>query len=485
MKKISIILAALAACFAVSCTKEAPTTEPQDPSAPAGMKKVTITATAEGATKTTYTDNGEGRGVFSWTKGDQISLLATDNQLYTFIAETSGTATNFAGYIPEGESVGRFAYFPASENHTYTTDWWSQYSIDEYKDMNGLASAEIPMYGLKGEDDSYTFTHLTGAVQFTFTNIPDGLDEVEISIKNEQCKFSGLWRVSTSDWGWSAAYTTNDSELTFTRVVPVKNNSAQLYLPYNGGIWYNSILNIKALDASGNEMILLKDKNVKGNGTPIERAQIVPYAPLALPAYVPSVDWTKVDWETDNVVTSIVDPSASYSTIKEMKVIADKYYVYVRLNASSAISFVDENGAANKYLDVYMSNGEVGDGSFQIYSSRWTTSGTVNYYNDAYTTDGIVVGARWEHAGEFDADGNLTKMRFYLPDDVSRDDIKDMKTEVVGEDIYWYIAYPRANVDYYKSSDNHLYISFMMWEGWNTFGVIPTKGAEMLEVTLP
>ena len=61
MKKITVILAALAAAFAVSCTKETPEAQlPQDQDAPAGMKQVTITASIEGAdTKTSYDAAGK------------------------------------------------------------------------------------------------------------------------------------------------------------------------------------------------------------------------------------------------------------------------------------------------------------------------------------------------------------------------------------------------------------------------------------------
>lgn len=454
MKKISIILAALAACFAVSCTKEAPTTETQDPSAPAGMKKVTITAISEGATKTSYTDNGEGVGVFSWTEGDQISLLATDDQLYTFIAETSGATTNFTGYIPEGESVGRFAYFPASENHTYSTDWWSQYSIDEYKDMNGLASAEIPMYGLKGENDSYTFTHLTGAVQFTFTNIPDGLDEVEISIKNEQCKFSGLWSISTAAWDWSAAYTTNDSELTFTRLVPVKNNSAQLYLPYNGGIWKNSTLNIKALDDSGNEMVLLKDKVVKGNGTAIERAQIVPYAPLALPDYVPSVDWTKVDWTGENVLSYVLPDgvSSSRQVLREMQYFADEHYLYLRLSAS--IAKLTETSTEKLTFAFFDKTNGAGAGLWGWWAEA---KGDIQY-----VAEGI-------------APITGTDLDVSISTGVNKQEDEDM--------VIWTFAIPRSTHEVFQNSA--VYLGIMSQKGSDATGAIPDKYASMLEVTLP
>ena len=99
MKKITVILAALAAAFAVSCTKETPETQlPQDQNAPAGMKQVTITASIEGAdTKTSY----DAEGKFSWTKGDKIAIKGSDNQFYTFTTTENAASATFTGYMPE------------------------------------------------------------------------------------------------------------------------------------------------------------------------------------------------------------------------------------------------------------------------------------------------------------------------------------------------------------------------------------------------
>ena len=451
MKKITVILAALAAAFAVSCTKEAPEAQlPQDQNAPAGMKQVTITASIDGAdTKTSY----DAAGKFSWTKGDKISLLATDNKLYTFIAETSGATTNFAGLIPEGEEVGRFAYFPASDNHTYTTDWWSQFSIDEYKDMNGLISAEIPMYGLKGENDSYAFVHLTGAVELTFTNIPDNVDEVEISIKNEKCKFSGLWKVSTGNWSWDAAYGNNDSELTFTRKVPVQNNSASLYLPYKGGIWNDSVINIIGFDGK-NELKLLSNKVMKGNSTEIERAQIVKYAPLALPDYVPEADLSKVDWNADNVLNYVLPEgiSSSRQVLREIKCLADMYYLYINLSAS--IAKLTETSTEKLTFAFFDKTNGSGAGLWGWWGDA---KGDVQYVAEGKA---IISG---------------TDLSVSIADGVNK--------EIDGDMVIWTFAIPRSTHDVFRNSSVHLGI--MSQKGNDATGALPEKYASMLEVTLP
>ena len=199
MKKITVILAALAAAFVVSCTKETPETQlPQDQNAPAGMKQVTITASIEGAdTKTSYDADGK----FSWTKGDKISVLGSDNVFYTLTAEQTNASSVFTGYIPEGCKLGSYAFYPADVNHKYE-NWTPYYHLPAYKDLTDGFSADLPM-GAKGSDGKYAFTHVTGALYFTFTNIPEDIVAVEISVKNSDLKFSGDFSAFGSGTGLS------------------------------------------------------------------------------------------------------------------------------------------------------------------------------------------------------------------------------------------------------------------------------------------
>lgn len=451
MKKISIILAALATAFAVSCNKEAADIDTPDPSVPAGMKEVTISASIDDtATKTSY----DAAGKFSWTKGDQISILASDNNFYTFTAKESAATSAFTGQIPEDCTIGRFSYFPASENHTYdSATWYSYFSIDEYRDMNGLASADIPMYGLKGEDDSFSFTHLTGAIQLTFTNIPANINEVEISVKSASLKYSGLWKISTGDWNWSAAVSEIDSELTYTRKVPVKNNTAQLYLPYKGQVWAASTINITGYDESENEIILLTDKALKGNGTAIERAQVVPYKELVLN------NLAVIDWDDENVLTDVLSADATKRlALKELKLIADSHYLYARLICSKVEFEAIE--AAYRYLGFFFC--DVTDGT--------TGNGYYGWWNNAIGNVEYLA----EHAGSF--------VEETLSLNFNGSSI-DTKTEVSGDDIYWYLAFPRSSHE--VLSGNKVYVAFFLNKNWDPTGALPDKYANMLEVTLP
>ena len=434
-KQFVLIAAAVAALFAISCVKENPV---ENAPVQGAMKEVTITATIDEATKTSY----DADGVFSWTKGDKVSVLASDNLFYTFTAKTSGASTELVGQIPEGATLGRFAYFPASDNHTYdSSTWYSYYSIDEYKDLDGISSAEIPMYALKGENNTYAFKHLTGAAKLTFTNIPEGVDEVTISIKNEKCKFSGLWKVSTAEWGWSAASTTVDSELTFTRKIPVSNQTAQLYLPYKGGIWYSSTINIIG-HRGDEELVILKDKVMKGNSTEFAVANVVPYAPLELPAYVPPVNWEGLDWSSDDVVSPEKVGGLNYG-----KVLVDANYIYVNLQAPSTMA----------WDTIYCYFGW-GEGTVDLGGFGWTTA-----LLDSFRYKGVY------------AEGVIS--------------MPDAETKVVPADdnVNYYFAFKR-NASATLSAAGEVYLGFHIYNGDDVPATFPKtwQGDNCaLKITLP
>lgn len=462
MKKITVILAALAAAFAVSCTKEAPETQiPQDQNVPAGMKMVTITASIEGAdTKTSY----DAAGKFSWTKGDKIAIKGSDNQFYTFTTTENAASATFTGYMPEGVSLQKHALYPA-ESAVKDASAGYFYTIPEYKDLTGGFSADIPMSSYVSAG-TYNFVHMTGAALLTFTNIYEAVDVVDISIKAATVRLSGTQQTwSGTPFTFSGDYAANDSEKTFTRRVSVsEDNTAQVYLPYKGEFWDNCTIDIVGYDADGNEYVLLRDKKMKGSSANVfEPAHVVPYAPLTLPDYRPAVDWSKVEWDGENVATAVVDPSAQYSKVKELKVSSDDYYMYVRLNMSMEDPFLGD------YIDIFLSDG---NGSTSAWWG-WATKGT-NVYAPGLGS----------HKGSIDVtSGQLTKMKFILPGEVET--TVDVHTEVAGEDIYWYMAYPCDYIEPYVNQDGKVYVSFMLWKSWDPYGVIPTVNSNMLEVTLP
>ena len=441
MKKITVILAALAAAFAVSCTKEAPETQlPQDQNAPAGMKQVTITASIEGAdTKTSY----DAEGKFSWTKGDKISVMGTDYGFYTLTATSDGPTTTFAGWIPEGVTLRQEAFYPADEA-TNRTDGSYYFNIPMYKDLSQSFSADLPMGAYSGTAN-YEFKHITGAALLTFTNFPAEVETAEISIVNARLKLTGIFNayLSSGLWTWNSKADVAEEERTLIRKVPVVNGQAQLYMPYNGSLWwdYTSTVNIKGYDAAGNEYVLLKDKKMKPDEATAVRGVVKKYAPLALPDYVPAVDWNKVDWAAENSV------SPSVEGFTDVKVVADKYYMYARIEAP--VTFEWDN------LYYYMGRGE---GSNAL-SWAWTTTAALTYnYEGTASLDALTL----KYNGV----------------------TIDTKVETEGDNAYWYMAFPRNAHDITKDA-GEIYFTLMGYVNGGFAGAAPLRWSPAMTVTLP
>lgn len=458
MKRFAFIFAAFAACFVVSCNKEMPSETIAPPTAEDGFKTVTITADiADADTKTSYDADGK----FSWTKGDQISVLASDNNFYTFTATETAATSTFTGVLPVDVELGTYALYPASEVHYYE-NWQPYFGIDKYKDLTGTFSADLPMTAKIGENNAYTFKHATSALLFTFTNIPSKVVAVEISFENESLQFSGRHKAYYAEpWSLEFLETGNtDDDRKFVRKVSVENNTAKVYLPFKGTLWggYDNIINIVGYDAQGNELVLLENKLMPGNDLAVKTlGQVIPVKPLKIPVNVKNLDWNGTE-----ATTTVVDANASYSRIKEMNVISDTDNLYIRMIVSLTEPFEGD------YLDLFFCDGE---GETDLWADYWTTKCTNKYY--------------YQHKGELGTDGIITKMRFYTePNEGGRVYVTTL-TEIVDEEAYWYFTYPLTYLNQYKSAEGKLLISAMLWKGWDAYGVIPTKGTEMLEVTLP
>ena len=466
MKKITVILAALAAAFAVSCTKEAPETQiPQDQNVPAGMKMVTITASIEGAdTKTSY----DAAGKFSWTKGDKISVMGTGYGFYTLTATSDGPTTTFTGWIPEGVTLRQEAFYPADEA-TNRTDGSYYFNIPMYKDLSQSFSADLPMGAYSGTTN-YEFKHITGAALLTFTNFPAEVETAEISIVNARLKLTGIFNAYLSSdglWTWNSKADVAEEERTLIRKVSVVNGQAQLYMPYNGSLWwdYTSMVNIKGYDAAGNEYVLLKDKKMKPDEASAVRGVVKKYAPLALPDYVPEADLSKIDWNAGNVATVTNSSTSDDSVLEELKVVADNYHMYVRIKSALQTPY------GGNFIDILLSDGDAESEGAAVAWDQWPGTLGIDLYKK-------------EHKGTIDSDGNITSMTFNH--NGTYENI-EFKNEIVDGKITWYMIFPVDYMEKYKSPTGTVHVGFRLWTDWNNFAAIPARGwgQSMLEVTFP
>ncbi|MBO7260422.1 MAG: hypothetical protein J6U97_02900 [Bacteroidaceae bacterium] len=445
-RQFVIIAAAVAAFFAVSCVKETPVETPNtDAPAEVAMREVTINASIDPETKTSY----DAEGKFSWTKGDQISVLCSDEAVHTFTATSSGASTTFTGLLPDGVTLGGQAFFPANENHAKNSFYLAANS--------DALDASLPMVGTKTEGNSYEFAHCSGGFQFTIRNIPSEYTVLGAEFVTSSLKISGTYEVWHDDNGkyvYGVYGAADDSEKKYSCKVTVSDGEAKVYLPYGigGDLWGTTTVKLVGYNETESKDLFSKD--IKLGGKVHGRAVVIPVAPLVLPA-----DLTKIDWTDSGVNTYDLPGKASSSrqALRQVKVVADKYYLYARLVASAE----KLTSTASDYFGLFMYDKI--DGSGDGYYGWNNNAAGDNEYNG-------------EHAGTL----NLTDYSVALT--VNKTTV-DVTTVVNGDEVIWTLAIPRtAHTNLAAASVN---ITFLTYAGYTPTGSVPEKYDPMMVVTLP
>ena len=242
MKRYFLLIMMMAAAVISSCTKQA--FEEYQPNVDSETTTYTYTVSANSIeTKTDYDSEGK----FEWSAGDAISVLfnnGTDNKFFTLkLTEGAGTKTaTFRGEIEAGYTVGAsdataedskiWAFFPASENHTYTEGSNPTFYVQPFVDFSETHfSANIPMYALNSEEGSFSFANLASTYKFTVNGIKDGVNKVQFKIHNQTTyALSGSWPIHADkyiNYGYADPATPNS---TLTYVSDVTNNQAVFYV---------------------------------------------------------------------------------------------------------------------------------------------------------------------------------------------------------------------------------------------------------------
>ncbi|MBO4605983.1 MAG: hypothetical protein J5667_05555 [Bacteroidales bacterium] len=436
MKKIALFFSALCACLLFSCTQELATPQEPEISPEPGMQTVTITASIA-ETKTSYAESGSDL-IFSWTAGDEISVYCSDNNFYTFTANSTAATTTFTGVVPDGVTLGSRAFFPADANHDLH-DY--KYHIPESKDLTSHPSAEIPMIGNKGEGNAYSFTHCCGATKLTLINIPSKFVSVQISMSHPSLKLSGTFGVFTDEgfWRWNPTGASTDSEKIFSRKVVVSDHTASIYVPYASGSdwWGNNTISVIGYDSLDNPTTLISSKTMGSSIGTIARAHVKPLTPL------PLVNLLDVDW-TDDVAIPLFTVSYGGSSMRilDWKGTSDDYYIYLwyRINKSKiayddTLLTYDSSDASYIYIgfDYIDAAGASAGGGIQ--GSVWDARAFVRPFTG--TTKGTI-----EFKDGYDASSYVQK-----PVSTTLSGVKVYTTGyIVGSDAFVAIAIPRSSL---------------------------------------
>ena len=396
MKKLHIFWAALAAVVVAACATVEKEEEPEVV-VPEGFKVLSIEATRVDDTKTAYA----GDVTFSWSAGDQISVLCNDgsrNFWQTFTVDTPSASSTFTATVSGSTNVGaldgtKVALYPADEDHAYTSAGAISFHIPAERDFRtasgGHKETAIPMFAWGDADNTFAFANLTGAVKFTFSNIPAATTQVKMEFTNTcHLKLNGTYPLLHLDQGaavveWEAASSQKSDENTVSYYADVENGLASFYLPYAAGsLWaYNEL---KLSDANDSNASPLYNNEQVGQIN-VTKNKIVVLPTLDVTTGAVEAGLTSaygINWST---IEASRNTNSQYPAIKTMKATADEGYLYVYLEVDPAQ--LTKTHEYDHYIKVYAA-GATGSNSWwsnqnsvtKIGNSAWAVAnGSIAY----------------------------------------------------------------------------------------------------------
>ena len=348
MKHFIIPMMLMAAAALASCEKQNTLNEPEAQNA---TYTYTISAKAPDMMETDGAGNAQApisktdynaSGVFSWSAGDQISVLfhkGDDNKFFTFTTTGSGATADFTGTVDDGYTIGAsdgdsmdrkiWALFPASDNHTYTEGSNPTFYVQPSVDFTtSHFSANIPMYDLVADENAtLSFKNLASTYKFIVNGIKDGVEKVTFRVHNQTTHaLSGSWPIHTNmflDYDWASPGSANS---TLTYVSIVTSNQAVFYVSSR---YYGSFQPVITVSnyATG---VAIKTFTAPNANEPHYKDRIQPITLDVSEAnggnyYTPAItiDGNLSDWDGIAVL-----PSTQSSRIREWKFKSDAYNVY-------------------------------------------------------------------------------------------------------------------------------------------------------------
>ncbi len=381
-------------------------------------------------TKTSY----EGDKTFSWSAGDQISVLfhnGDDNKYFTLTTSGTGPSASFSGEITEGYTIGssfnadeKIAFFPAAA-HSYDRTKAKYdpssyprrgpyFHIPAFTDFTKTHfSANLPMAAIGDGDNNFSFKHIAGTYKVVFGSIDPSVTKVMLHVENQLAyAISGDFRLEDGgsyNYCWWQTWTSDATAKTLSYVVNVdpSTHKATFYVPYchNDAEGFQPTFTLTNA-VNGNMLAKASAKAAfSGDNKPNrDHMVILPEIPASgtgvAPAWRSSND---INW--DLVETVIAGRSSStYGGINSMKFTADASNAYILLDINKSY-FLDNAGYNFSNLGILF----VGDGSdsgsaswmwstkYQSLFQCWLKTGNAL---SCTPTDGALVNATANESGD-------------------------------------------------------------------------------------
>lgn len=145
-----------------------------------GNHSLTATIEQNDLSRTAVSEEGQ----VTWTETDAIGVFGTASQNIRFTYQSStdnGNSATFRGDFPEEETMEQ-AYYPYQEDATLSGNALTLNLPSEY---TYTGNSNAPMLGIKNNDGTFTFKHLTGLLRITINNVPEEADRFVITSSGE------------------------------------------------------------------------------------------------------------------------------------------------------------------------------------------------------------------------------------------------------------------------------------------------------------
>ena len=471
MKRYFLIIMMMAAAVITSCTKQTLNEEQPVVDTESATYVYTVSANTA-ATKSDYDADGK----FSWSAGDAISVLfhnGENNKFFTLtLTEGAGTNTaSFSGKVENGYEIGgtdgnQWALYPAGNHSVRFSEadgakYPLSFNIPAVTDYTESGfSANIPMYAISEDGNSFNFQHLGAAYKFTFSDIE--ATSVKFVVENQTTyKLSGDVKLRNEGGTYLDQAWAEGVDKTLTYISNVTDGKATFYVPVR---YYAECFQpiITLYNAETDAQIYTKTatsaKGISSKGH-VQPINISVTGAVETPWSFPSQ--YEIDW--NDVKTSVNgDAEEAYDGIVTMKATADATNLYLYLEVKKSALYDN-----NEYGHSNLATIHFGDGSGEQKHWAWAAP---------YTTK-MTGWMKYKNAPRF----------------ISYDGITFEQSAEEHLDLYCYeIAIKRSDVPALTGQSatvcvliNKQYVTDD-WYGEETqVGFAPARWAEALTVTLP
>ena len=324
--------------------------------------------------------------VFSWTEGDQISVLfhkGSDNKFFTLTSDSDGASTIFGGTITSGYELGsdsgeKIALYPASASHSYASGNVSYYVPGEVDFTQSHFTAFIPMSAFGDDNNNFVFRPMVSVVKFSFTNIKSSISKVRFTVQNQTTfKLSGSYDCTTSSgeepflyWGpvWHQPGTA-EGRLSF--ISSVDSGTATFYIPFTAWSGDNFQPVITLTDASNDASLYeatAKAGLPDGATDILNRIIIMPDIKAHAPEAWSFPSQYGINWNEEGASAEALN-----GVILCLKATADKDNVYVYFEIDNCIEIPEDIP--------FMYNSYIYFGEDDPFESWLTYNGSPRYLN--------------------------------------------------------------------------------------------------------